>query len=468
MAETRPNLLIIMSDEHAPQFMGAYGHPVVRSPNLDRLAGQGVLFENAYCNSPLCSPSRMSFMTGRYVHEIGAYDNSNALSVDEPTWAHRLRSAGYEVVLCGKQHFVGPDQLHGFNEQLGRDLHAESFHELHLWEDGTPPAAAPWGHMAKAGPGRTVEIDVDDAVEEAALSWICDPARREQPWALDVGFIAPHFPFVVPQDFWDLYTPEEIDMPRVRPNLDDQPPVYQRMRQMFGLADFTDEEVRRARLGYYALISWFDEKVGRLLAALDETGQRENTVVIYVSDHGEMAGEHGMWRKSNFREASARIPMIVSWPGHYPTGKTVSGVTSLVDLVATMLDIADAPIDDSLDGDSLLPLILGEPEAWKDEAFCEYLAHGVRGPMAMLRRGRDKLNYSLGDPLELFDIEGDPDELTNLATDPAYASIRDALLNDLLGRWDPVALEKQVRASQEARKLIEETVPPESYIRAGG
>ncbi len=464
MSESRPNFLIIMSDEHAPQCMGAYGHEQVQTPNLDALAETGVLFENAYCNSPLCSPSRMSFMTGRYAHKISAYDNSNALSVDEPTWAHRLRDVGYEVVLCGKQHFVGLDQLHGFHEQIARDLHAESFHELLLWDDGTPTAAHPWRHMAQAGPGRTVEIEVDDGVEAAALAWLRDPKRGEQPWALNVGFIAPHFPFVAPQEYWDLYPPESIDLPRARPNLEDQPPVYQRMRRMFGLVDFTDDEVRRARVGYFALITWLDHKIGRLLDTLEETGQLDNTVVIYLSDHGEMAGEHGMWRKSNFREWSARIPVIFSWPGRFTAGCREQGVISLVDVVATFLDIAGAPMDDSLDGDSFLPLLTEDAAAWKDEAFCEYLAHGVAGPMAMLRRGRYKLNYSLGDAPELFDVEADPDELNDLAQDPAYASVRDALERDLLGRWNPEALDQQVRASQRARKLIELTVPPASYI----
>jgi choline-sulfatase len=458
----RPNLLIIMSDEHAPQFSGAYGHPLVQSPHLDRLAAEGVLCENAYCNTPLCTSSRMSFMTGRYISNIETWDNTASLRVDAPTWAHRLRAVGYDVVLSGKQHFIGPDQLHGFRAQLARDLHAETPLEHYEWADGTPAAPAPWHHLDLAGPGRSTEIEVDDQVEEAAIRYVRDPERKNRPWALNASFIAPHFPFIVPQQYWDLYPPEAVDLPRSRPgSIAEQHPVYQRMRGMFGLVDFSEEQVRRARAGYYGLITYLDDKIGRLLQALEETGQRENTLVIYISDHGEMAGEHGMWRKSNFLEYSSRIPVILSWPGRLPAGRRMAEVVSLVDVVAGMLEAAGAPMDESLDGDSLLPLARGDEgaaETWKDEAFAEYLAHGVTGPMAMLRRGRYKLNYSLGDPPELFDLESDPEEMQDLAHDLDYRQVRDELIERLLSRWDPVSLDRRVRQSQKERRLIEQAL----------
>jgi choline-sulfatase len=187
---------------------------------------------------------------------------------------------------------------------------------------------------------------------------------------------------------------------------------------------------------------------------LEETGQAEDTVVIYISDHGEMAGEHGMWRKSNFYEQSARIPMIISWPGELPAGKCVREVVSLVDLVATVIDMADAPAGAPLDGHSLLDLARGTDADWKDEAFCEYLAHGVIRPMAMLRRGRFKLNYSLDDPVELYDLEADPEEYNDLGRDPNHADVREQLRAELLSRWNPVDLEQRIRQSQEERLLI--------------
>jgi choline-sulfatase len=456
MATTeRPNLLVIMSDEHAPQLSGAYGHPLVRTPGLDRLAAGGVLFENAYCNSPICVPSRMSFMTGRYVHHIGSWDNATPLASDIPTWAHLVRAAGYDAVLAGKQHFIGPDQLHGFRAQLARDLHAERRHPIFAWDDGTPAAPAPWPGLERARPGITEEIEVDDAVEAAALAYLRDPARRGQPWALNVSFIAPHFPLIVPQRFWDLYSPEAVDLPAIPPgHLAGQHPVYRRMRRMFGLVDFPAELVRRGRAAYYALVTYLDEKIGHLLDALEETGQRDNTLVVYLSDHGEMAGEHGMWRKSNFYEQSARVPLILAWPGRLPAGRRVRETVSLVDLVATLAEVAGAPRVGPLDGDSLLALARGEAPGWKDEAFAEMLAHGVARPIAMLRRGRYKLNYSLDDPPELYDLEDDPGEFRDLAADPAYRETVEGLRARLLAGWDPVAIERRVRQSQRERLLI--------------
>ncbi|MFQ6040245.1 MAG: sulfatase-like hydrolase/transferase, partial [Candidatus Poribacteria bacterium] len=417
----RPNILLIMSDEHAPMFSGPYGHNLVQTPNMDRLADNGVTFANAYCNSPLCVPSRMSFMTGRYIHHIGAWDNATPLGSDVLTWAHLLRSAGYDVVLCGKQHFCGQDQLHGFRAQLARDLHAELLHGLTDWSKGTPPAAHPWPGLQQSGPGVTKEIEVDDLVEEKALEYVRDSARKGQPWALNVSFIAPHFPLVVHHRFFDLYPLGEIDLPEVPPgHLENQHPVYKRMRRMFGMVDFPEALVRRGRAGYYGLITYLDEKIGKLLDALNETGQQDNTMVIYTSDHGEMNGEHGMWRKSNFYEPSARVPLQITWPGHVTAGRRICEIVSLVDLTATLLDVAGAPPVVPLDGESLLPLMRGSAGNWKDEAFSEYLAHGVERPMAMLRRGQYKFNYSLGDPPELYDLSEDPKEFNDLAAQKAY------------------------------------------------
>ena len=219
---------------------------------------------------------------------------------------------------------------------------------------------------------------------------------------------------------------------------------------------------------YYGLITYLDEKIGDLLKTLEDTGQLENTIVIYTSDHGEMNGEHGMWRKSNFYEASARIPLQVMFPDRLSAGKCIDEVVSLVDLTATLVDIAGAQPLSQLDGDSLLPLMQGAASDWKDFAFSEYLAHGVERPMAMLRKGQYKFNYSLGDAPELYDIAGDPSEFRNLANDNAYQAICQELEAQLLVEWDPVEIEKRVRASQKARILVDQVTcgqwrkPPKS------
>ena len=452
----KPNILTIMSDEHAPMFSSVYGHPIVQTPNMERLAAAGATLDAAYCNSPLCTPSRMSFMTGRFVHNIGAWDNVTPLRSDAVTWAHRLRAQGYDVALSGKQHFGGADQLHGYQQQLARDLHAEWNHPIHLWDDGIAPAAEPWQEVYAAGPGWTDELAVDELAQKRALAYLLDPARRAKPWALTVSFIAPHFPLVVPPRFWEMYPPDEMDLPEIPDgHLDNLHPMAQRFRTMFGFPQFPDEVVRRARAGYYALISYFDEKIGELLDALIETGQYENTVIIHLSDHGEMNGEHGMWRKSNFYEASARVPLQIVWEGWIDSGQRLNEVVSLVDVTATLSDIAGDDCDLPLDGDSLLPLLTqGDPD-WKDEAFCEYLAHGTDRPQAMLRRGRYKLNYSWGEPVELYDVVADPGEFHDLADKPAYADLIEAMQSDMLADWDPAALDMQVRASQRQQQYIE-------------
>jgi len=464
MPPTQPNILLIMSDEHAPQYSATYEHPLVQTPHMDRLAQMGTTFQNAYCNSPLCGPSRMSFMTGQYIHHIHAYDNATPLRSDIITWPHVLRASGYEVVISGKQHFVGTDQLHGFETQLSRDLHAELWTKNGILR-GTPDwtkgirDAKPWGGLAQAKAGHTTEIEVDDHVEKTTLAYLRDPARKNKPWCINASFIAPHFPLIAPQRFWDLYPLDNIDLPEIPPeHLANQHPVYQRMRRMFGCVDFPEEQVRKARAGYYALITYLDEKIGRLIDCLEETGQLENTLIVYTSDHGEMNGEHGMWRKSNFYEASARIPLQMAWPGVIPQNKRIKEVVSLVDLIATLPDIANIDPPEPFDGDSLMPLITSQNHNWKNEAFCEYLAHGVIGPMAMLRQGDFKLNYSLGDPPELYDLANDPNEFHNIAQDSDQQTRVKTMQTHLLSHWDAEQIRQDVLKSQQERLFIEKAV----------
>lgn len=465
MPQALPNILLIMSDEHAPQYSATYGHPIVQTPNMDRLAKMGTTFQNTYCNSPLCGPSRMSFMTGRYIHHINAYDNAMPLPSDTITWPYLLRSVGYDVVLSGKQHFVGPDQLHGFERQLSRDLHSELWTKngIHSgtpnWTKGIVDAKQPWAGLAQAGPGHTTEIEVDDHVETTTLNYLRDPTRQNKPWCINASFIAPHFPLIAPQRFWDLYPLDQIDLPEIPSgHLENQHPVYQRMRRMFGCADFPEDLVRKGRAGYYALITYLDEKIGRLIDCLEETGQLENTLIIHTSDHGEMNGEHGMWRKSNFYDASSRIPLQMAWPGVISQNKRIPEVVSLVDVIATLADITDTESKAPLDGHSLLPLMTSGDPTWKNEAFSEYLAHGVARPMAMLRQGDYKFNYSLGDLPELYDLAQDPNEFLNLAQDPAHQTRVNTMQTQLLSHWDAEQIEQDILHSQSERLFIEKSV----------
>lgn len=458
----RPNMLVIMSDEHDPMCSSTYGHPLVETPHMDRLARQGATFDGAYCNSPLCVPSRISFVTGKYVSNVGGWDNATPLPVDAMTWAYLLRSKGYEAVLCGKMHLIGPDQLHGFERQLATDLHAENRHAIFRWKEGISTAPHPWASVLQAGPGTTREIEVDDEVEGAAIAYLRDRARRERPFALCVGPIAPHFPFVVPEPYFSRYYPDRCDLPNLpEGHLEGLPPAAHRLQRMFGLTGYTDDQILRARAAYYGLVSYLDDKIGRLLDVLKEEGLAENTVVIHTSDHGEMLGEHGLWRKMNFYEQAARVPLQISWPGVLPANRRISQCVSLVDLTATILDLGGFSVEEragwELDGESLVPLLTDEDAAWKDEVFSEYTAHGTDRPRAMIRSGKWKLCYSHGHPpeWELYDLESDPGEFDNLAGQPAYRDILEDLTGRILEQWgDPERLEREIVNSQETRHLL--------------
>ncbi len=458
------NILVIMSDEHGPMFSSTYGHPIVRSPHMDALAAAGVLFENAYCNSPLCVPSRASFASGKHVHRVGAYDNGAPFPSETVTFAHLLRAAGYEVVLDGKMHLVGPDSLHGFNAQLTRDAHGGGRVSGKEWSDPHPRGAdSVRRRIEEAGPGRASHLDFDDEVEAAALDWLHRPERKGGPWCLVAGFLAPHFPLIVPEPYFSMYYPDNLDMPAYAPeHVQRQHPAHHRVRDTFRLEDISEERVRACRAAYYGLVTYMDDKIGRLVAALRETGQLENTVVIYTADHGEFAGDHGLWWKNSFYEQASRVPLIISYPARFATGQRVAGAASLLDLAPTLIDLAGAENPGDLDGDTLLPVLdaVGTPAAadaearWKDEAIVEYYGHATDRPQRMIRSGRWKYSYYYQEPAELYDLATDPQEFHNLAGTPEVAAVQSSLHRRILAGWDPDEINRQVRTSQRARARI--------------
>ncbi len=465
----------------------AYGHPFTRTPNMERMAEAGATFDAAYCNSPLCVPSRLSFMTGRYVSGCEGWDNAKPLPSDAPTWPYLLRSAGYDAALSGKMHLIGPDQLHGFGEQLSYDPHGGGHqaddaarrpdlstggrHPIYLWEDGVPTADEPWPSVKEARAGTGPMIAADDATEEAALAYLRDTARRDSPWALCVGFVAPHFPFIVPEPYFSMYYPEHADLPNSPPgHLDSLPAAARRLRQAFNFSGYAEDEIRRARAAYYGLVTYLDDKIGRLLDALEEGGMAENTVIVHTSDHGESLGEHGLWRKMNFYEQSARVPLQIVWPGVIDGGQRFSGAVSLVDATATILDAAGLGKEDvgftNPDGVSLLPQMMGSASEERDFAFVEHLAHGTDRPRAMARQGRWKFSYSHdrnAPDLELYDLRSDPGEFRNLADDGVHEAVQKRLASRIMEVWgDPDKLDRRIRDSQRSRLLIRDVLGGEA------
>jgi choline-sulfatase len=450
----QPNFLIIMSDEHDPRLSEPYGHPFVRTPNMRRLAERGVVFDNGYCNSPLCVPSRASFMTGKHVHRIGVWDNGIPLASDEPTWAHRLNAVGYDTALAGKMHFIGKDQRHGFRRRLVEDVHGEFNMNPPDWDRTVTPGRQMRARFEEAGPGDSMHQQYDDEVTRQSVAYLAEPERKRRPWALVTSVITPHFPLIVRQQYYDDYYPAHADLPTTASpeHLTRLHPQNQRLRRYFDCEDVPEEQVRRCRATYYGLIAYCDERIGQVLDALEANGLAEDTVVAYVADHGEMNGEHGMWWKCTFYEPSARIPFVVSWPKRFARGHR-RHATSLVDLVATMLDLAGAESADT-DGTSLTRLLEGSQPDGDGLAIAEYEAHGTDRPSRMVRRGRWKLNYYFREPSELFDLEADPDELNDLTGDPVHAAVRDELTAIALDGWDPAEIDRRVRESQRKRRIL--------------
>ncbi len=447
-----------MSDEHGAQFSSTYGHPIVETPNMDRLAAQGVTFDANYCNSPLCIPSRASFMTGQYVSTAEIWDNSKPMPVDRLTWPYLLRNEGYDTALNGKMHLTGPDGLHGFEKQLSLDPSRSLDH--YTWSDGIPKASEDWVGIraAKAGVSRTNKAD--DAMESAAVEYLSDPARHEKPFAMCVGFFAPHFPFVVPEPYFSMYYPDNVDLPNIpEGHLDDLPPSAERLRRMFGfVGNWSEDEIKRARAAYYGLVTFLDAKIGHLMGTLEEQGLAENTVIIHTSDHGDMLGEHGLWRKMSFYEQSARVPLQISWPGKFAGGQRIGEAVSNVDAVATILDLAGIDLTKwNLDGQSLVTALNGDTSELNDVAISEHFAHGTDRAMGMVRSGNWKLCYDHDDPadLELYDLDNDPGEFANLAGVPEHSDIQERLLKILMDQWgDPDALTAKILRDQEDRKVI--------------
>lgn len=480
----QPNILMIMADQLAAQALSLYGNKVCKTPNLERLASKGVTFANHYSNNPLCVPSRASMLTGKYSPEIAVYDNANEISSSFPTMPHFMRTLGYQTFLSGKMHFIGPDQLHGFEERLTTDVYPADYQWIADWSAG--PAFVPSGTalngVVEAGPCvRTMQEDYDDDVEFQARRKIFDIARQEsaKPFFGVVSFTSPHTPFNVAQQYWDLYDHDEIGLPHV-------PAIPFAELDYFSKALFfahgrhrhsvTEDHLRKTRHAYFAMISYLDEKIGRLLDQLEETGMADNTVVVFTSDHGEMLGERGMWFKQCFWEWSARVPMIVSTVGGRQ-GTRVEANTSLVDLMPTFIDFGGGQkalpdeMTADLAGNSIIALLDGDDSSWSDVAISDYLAIGPCVPCRMVKKGKFKYFFTYGQADLLFDLGRDPDELQNLAADPAHAEILGELRQIAMEDYDPEALMGDVIASQRRRRFIATTpgvAPSWDYVAYQG
>ena len=457
----KPNILFIQVDQLTATSLRAYGDTVCHAPNLDRLAETGIVFETAYCNFPLCSPSRFSMATGQLCSQIGAYDNAAEMPASVPTYAHYLRAAGYQTALSGKMHFIGPDQFHGFEKRLTADLYPADFSWVPNWGDeGARDTNDSRAVLISGVCERSVQIDYDEQVTFHAIQHLYDMARSDdaRPFFLQVSYTHPHEPYLCRKEYWDLYEGVDIPLPSVPALPADQHDAHSfRLLSDFAMLDvrFADEDIKRARRAYYGSISYIDAMVGCILETLEAVGQAENTAVIFTSDHGEMLGERGMWFKKHFFEPALRIPLLMKLPRH--EAQRVATPVSLVDLLPTFMGIAEGPgwhsAVEPMEGEDLTALIANE--AIPDRpVFAEYLAEATTAPILMIRRGRYKFIYSQDDPPLLFDLEADPMERLNLASDPAHADALARLSSEVAQKWDSAALTAQIIESQKRRRLI--------------
>ena len=454
---TRPNFLFIISDQHAPQVTGCYGADFVRTPNLDRLAAEGVTFDNAYCANPHCVPSRAALMTGLQSQHIPCYDFLSPFSSELPTWAHMLRRAGYRTDMNGKMHFYGPDQHHGFHRHINEPSH-EKIIGFRWGEENPDPSKGLqyWRDLHFEGdPVYEQRMAGEQSRVGDATNFLQQRGKDNEPFCLTLGFVGPHYPQICSRDMFDSYA--DTDIPDWKPD-NGMHPRNQYWKKCWGFDRFADEDTKQGRQAYLAMITHMDEWIGRVLQTLEDSGLSENTIVIYSSDHGEMWGEHELWGKQCFYEESVRVPLIVKGPNFgIEQGTRVSTPVSLLDLYPTFRELAGCDDwDIPLDGRSLAPALRGEALESRP-VFSEYYGPDIAGPERMVREGNLKLNYYHNSGYELFDLDKDPGEMHNLADDPNYAEAQKRLMNLVLQDWDPEALDKAVRIDQNRRTLIGES-----------
>lgn len=466
------NLLFIMSDEHNPHILGCYSNPVVKTPNTDALAALGIRFSNAYCSVPICVPSRASFATGRYGHEINSWDNASPYTGDRaPSWGHRLTSQGHKVTTVGKLHYRRIGDPSGFPDQR-IPMHVldgvGDFYGLLRAEMPVPKKSASRQHILEAGAGESEYIRYDRAIAQESARWIKEETHgQDKPWALFVSFATPHFPLIVPEEYFSLYPPEELPLP-IQYAFEEWPdhPAIELHRRLMGLDESFDERtLRNAIAAYYGLVTFLDEQIGVVLEALDEAGLRESTRVVYTSDHGDLVGEHGLWYKSSMYDGSAGVPMILAGP-EVPEGRVCTTNVSLVDCFPTIVEAVGAqfePEDTDLPGESLWKIAREGDRA--RAVFSEYHARYSPSATYMIRGERYKYVHYVGYPSQLFDMEDDPDELHNLAGDPGHEEVLASYKRKLHSIVDPEEIDQQARADQ--RHRIEAAGGVEALIAEG-
>jgi choline-sulfatase len=464
MPDSSPNFLILMVDQMSGALFDQDMIAHLHIPNMRALIDKGVTFEKAYCSSPLCTPARGSFMNGMLPSRSGIYDNAAEFTASTPTYAHYLRNMGYQTALSGKMHFVGPDQLHGFEERLTTDIYPADFGWTPDWR--APLTRIDWWYhnlssVTQAGVAEiSNQLEFDDEAAYCAKLQLYKYARRvdSRPFCLTVSFTHPHDPYIARGKYWDLYDHASIPMPIVdHIPYDRQDPHSKRLYEVVDHHRFqiNDDDIRNARHAYFANISYLDEKMGEILQVLENCDFADNTVILLCADHGDMLGERGLWYKMCFYEYSMRIPFVLHAPALFNPHRNTTPVATQ-DILPTLLELASKEqhhLACEIDGSSLAAFARGKQQPERS-VLGEYCAEGSISPMIMIRCGDYKFVYCEADPAQLFDIKNDPNELINLANLADNQPLVDSFIKQMNDRWQLPILDAEVRHSQACRQLI--------------
>lgn len=465
----RPNILFICTDQQRYDSLGCYGNPHVQTPTIDRLAAEGVLFEQCYVQSPVCAPSRASLATGQYPAAHGLWANGVALDPGQPLFSRALADSGYGCGMIGKMHlaacFEGRteprlDDGYDFYRWAHDPSHLSPENDYHRWLRERHPdlheQVSASGARVRHQPGGfdtlPTEAHYSRWASDRAIEFLDEAGPEDAPFFLWVNFFDPHHPFVAPQEYLDRYDPEALPEPigtaetlATKPSIQQDASTESYAGNARGFADHAPREIKEIIAAYYAMVTLIDDETKRILDRLDALGLRDDTIVIFTSDHGEMLGDHQLLLKGPMLyDAAVRVPLIMRWPGQLPKGERRSELVQWIDLTTTFTDLAGLPAMPTAQGSSLLPLARGDADAdARGWAMCQYRnsGHPYDPPvhMTMLRTGDHKLIVQHGAPAsdrprtgELYNLATDPDELTNLWDDPGAASMQIELERMLL------------------------------------
>jgi choline-sulfatase len=461
---TPTNLLILLSDEHDPRWMGCSGSELVLTPHLDRLAARGTRFANAYTACPICVPARAVLATGRYIHQIGFWDNADPYEGSVPSWHHRLRERGHRVTSVGKLHFRSTDDDNGFSEEIVPMNVFERKGDLYglLRGDDMPPRQDGKKLAALSGPGESEYTWYDREIASRAQVWLREeaPKHRERPWVLFVSLVAPHFPLTAPPHWYYRYPFERIPMPKLYRAAPAHPYVRDQAENTGYDRHFKDEAaVKRARAGYFGLVSSLDENIGHILQTLEDLKLDLNTRILYTSDHGDNLGARGLWGKQVLYEEAAKVPLILAGPG-VPSGKVRREPVSHVDVYPTVMECLGAPAPGA-SGVSLFG------EIAERTILSEYHASSSKSGEFMIRHGKWKYVYFVHypDQPQLFDLQADPEELKDLAREKSCQKVLAECHARLRAMLDPVEVDR--RAKRRQAELVAVNGGREAVIRRG-